>query len=83
MNYHIKPLRLDLDKYLVKHFLEKKWEKIKKFLENDLRHSSLDFKKIVFKHTVVYSFRLDKQYRGICVLKSNIIEIILFTNHYN
>ena len=82
MNYQIRPLKFHLEKYLAIHFLEKKWEKVKKFLENDLSHPSLNFKKIILKHTAFYSFRLDKQYRGVCILKNDIIEVILCTNHY-
>ena len=82
MEYKIKPLKPHLIKYLGKHNLSKKWEKAKYFLANNLSRHSLYFKKIVFKHTVFYSFRLDKKYRGICIFDRNTIEIILFTNHY-
>ena len=47
MNYQIRPLKFHLEKYLAIHFLEKKWEKVKKFLENDLSHPPLNFKKII------------------------------------
>lgn len=82
MGCQIKPLKSHLVRYFTKRFLNEKWEKVKKLLESDLSHPSLHFKKIIFRHTVFYSFRLDKKYRGICILKNNIIEIILFTSHY-
>ncbi|MCK5320738.1 hypothetical protein KAJ61_05120 [Candidatus Parcubacteria bacterium] len=82
MEYKINPIKPRLKKYLSKHSLCKKWEKAKNFLENDLSYPSLNFEKIILKNTVFYSFRLDKKYRGICVLNKNNIEIILFTNHY-
>ncbi|NCF74909.1 MAG: hypothetical protein GWO87_00255 [Xanthomonadaceae bacterium] len=82
MKYKIKHIKSHLNIYLNKHRLCKKWEKAKNFLENDLSHPSLNFEKIILKDTVFYSFRLDKKYRGICILDKNNIEIILFTNHY-
>ena len=82
MKYKIKQIKSRLNAYLDKHRLCKKWEKAKNFLENDLSHPSLNFEKIIFKNTIFYSFRLDKKYRGICILDKDNIEIILFTNHY-
>ena len=70
-------------KFLIKRDLFKKWLKIKIFLENNLGHPSLNWEKIVIKHNTLYSFRLDRKYRGICYLKNDDkIEIIAFTNHY-
>ncbi len=82
MKYTVKPLKVNLSKYLEKHNLSKKWIKVNCFLENNLSHPSLNFEKIIFKSTIFYSFRIDKKYRGICILNKNNIEIILFTNHY-
>ena len=82
MKYKIKHIKPRLSEYLNKRGLRKKWEKVKNFLENDLSHPSLNFEKIILKNTIFYSFRLDKKYRGICILDKNNIEIILFTNHY-
>ncbi|MFH1413129.1 MAG: hypothetical protein ABIG10_03855 [bacterium] len=82
MTYIILPIRHDLANYLIKHGLVKKWQKVKQFLANDLSHPSLNFKKIILQGTIFYSFRLDKKYRGICVLTNNRIEIIMFTKHY-
>ena len=82
MDYTIKPLKPRLNKYLKKHNLAKKWAKIICLLENNLSHPSLNFEKIILKSVIFYSFRIDKKYRGICILNKNNIEIILFTNHY-
>lgn len=38
----IKPIRDDLDKYLKKHNLEKKYKKVKGFFERDPLHPSLN-----------------------------------------
>jgi len=82
MNYAIKPLKSHLNEYLKKHNLVKKWKKIAFLLEDNLSHPSLNFEKVIFKSVIFYSFRIDKKYRGICILEKNNIEIILFTNHY-
>ena len=82
MKYAVKPIKPRLSKYLDKYNLSEKWEKAKNFLANDLSHPSLNFEKIILKSTVFYSFKLDKKYRGICILSKGQIEIILFTNHY-
>lgn len=82
MKYKVKPIKPRLSKYLDKYDLFEKWEKAKNFLANDLSHPSLNFEKIILKSTVFYSFRLDKKYRGICLLDKGQIETILFTNHY-
>ncbi|MDP3900376.1 MAG: hypothetical protein Q8Q23_04825 [bacterium] len=82
MAYIIKVLSARLINYLTKYRLDKKWLKVKSLLESSLSHPSLHFKKVMLKGTVFYSFRLDKKYRGICIIKGNIIEIILFTDHY-
>lgn len=82
MKYKIQRIKPRLSEYLNKRNLYKKWEKARIFLENDLSHPSLNFEKMIFKSTVFYSFRVDRKYRGICILDKDNIEIILFTNHY-
>ena len=82
MKFSIQILSNDLEKYLIKHGLWKKWMKVKCYLEQDITHPSLNFEKILFEGKVFYSFRLDYKYRGICILEKNVIEIFLFTNHY-
>lgn len=80
---YIVDLQIKHIEFLKKHDLEKKWFKIKNLLENNLRHPSLNFEKIIIKSTAVYSFRLDEKYRGVCFFKeNNTIEVIAFTNHY-
>lgn len=79
----IAPLKPHLRKYLIRFGLLKKWEKTKEMLEKDLSYPSLCFKKIVLEHTDFYSFRLDKQYRGICYYQNNKIHVVMFTNHYH
>lgn len=76
-------LRDDIDKYLRKHRLSKKWEKAKKLFENDPSHPSLNTELLEPKHRLVYSFRLDKKYRAIFIcMPEDKVEIITVTKHY-
>lgn len=78
----IKELREDLEEYLKKHNLEKKYEKAKRLFEVNSLHPSLNVELLEPKHRLIYSFRLDKKYRALFIKVDNEIEIILFTNHY-
>jgi Txe/YoeB family toxin of Txe-Axe toxin-antitoxin module len=79
----IKEIREDLEKYLKKHNLEKKYIKAKKLFEEDPFYPSLNTELLEPKDRLIYSFRLDKKYRAIFIyLDNDTIEIITFTNHY-
>ena len=79
----IKQIRNDLEKYLKKHNLEKKYKKANKLFEEDPFYPSLNTELLEPKERLVYSFRLDKKYRTIFIyVDENTIEIVLFTNHY-
>jgi len=76
-------LRDDINKYLRKHGLSKKWEKAKKLFENDASHQSLNTELLEPKHRLIYSFRLDKKYRAIFIcMPEDKVEIITVTKHY-
>ena len=79
----IKPLRDDLQTYLKKHNIEKKYKKAKKLFENDPFYPSLNTELLEPKDRLIYSFRLDTKYRAIFIyVDTDTIEIIAFTNHY-
>jgi len=79
----ILPLRPDLQKYLHKHNLEKKFIKQKRLFENNPAHPSLNTELLEPKRLKIYSFRLDKKYRAIFIYTgNNIIEIIDINPHY-
>ena len=79
----IKPLREDLEVYLNKHALVKKYQKSKKLFEHDPFYPSLNTELLEPKDRLIYSFRLDKKYRAIFIyIDSSEIEIIAITNHY-
>jgi Txe/YoeB family toxin of Txe-Axe toxin-antitoxin module len=61
----IRPLRDDLEDYLKKHALEKKYKKAKKLFEHDPFYPSLNTELLEPKDRLIYSFRLDRKYRAI------------------
>ena len=79
----IKPIRSDLRKYLKKHNLENRYKKAKDIFEKDPLYPSLNTELLEPKDRLIYSFRLDKKYRAIFIyIDNNMIEILVFTNHY-
>ncbi len=79
----IKAIRDDLQSYLQKHNLTKKYQKAKKLFENDPFYPSLNTELLEPKDRLIYSFRLDKKYRAIFIyIDKDTIEIIAITNHY-
>jgi len=79
----IRPLRDDLEDYLKKHVLEKKYKKVKKLFEHDPFYPSLNTELLEPKDRLIYSFRLDRKYRALFIyVETDTIEIIAITNHY-
>ena len=77
-------LREDLEKYILKHGLSKKWERVKTLFENDPSHPSLKTELLEPKHRLIYSFRIDRKYRALFIcLPNNKIEMIAITKHYH
>ena len=73
-------LRDDIEEYIQKHGLSRKWRKVKKFFENDPSHPSLNTELLELKHRLIYSFRIDKKYRALFIcLPEDQIEIIAVT----
>ena len=80
---NIVDIRDDLEAYLTKHNLDKKYKKAKMLFEHDPFYPSLNTELLEPKEKLIYSFRLDKKYRAIFIyIDTNTIEIIAFTNHY-
>ena len=79
----ILPLRDDLERYLDRHQLRRKWGKQKNLFEQNWRHPSLHTEILEPKDLHIYSFRLDLKYRAIFVfVDEETIEIIDLTSHY-
>jgi Txe/YoeB family toxin of Txe-Axe toxin-antitoxin module len=79
----IKPIRSDLEKYLQKHNLIKKYQKCCKLFEIDPFYPSLNTELLEPRERAIYSFRLDKKYRALFIyIEFKEVEIIASTNHY-
>lgn len=79
----IKPIRNDLQKYLQKHNLIKKYQKCYALFISDPFYPSLHTELLEPRERAIYSFRLDKKYRALFIYTAQKeIEIIAFTNHY-
>ena len=75
-------LRNDIEHYLQKHGIWKKWEKAKLLFENNPSHPSLNTELLEPKHRLIYSFRIDKKYRALFIyLPDDKVEIISVTKH--
>ena len=80
---HLKPLRLDLLRYIEKHNLFRKWIKVSMLFAENHRHPSLHFELLKPKWRGIYSFRIDKKFRTLCFIdKNGLIEVFQITNHY-
>ena len=76
-------LRTDIEEYIKKRGLSKKWVKSKKLFENNPSHPSLNTELLEPKHRLIYSFRIDKRYRALFIcLSGETIEILAVTKHY-
>ena len=76
-------LRADIEEYIKKHGLSKKWAKSKKLFEGNPSHPSLNTELLEPKHRLIYSFRIDKKYRALFIsLPRDKIEIVAVTKHY-
>jgi Txe/YoeB family toxin of Txe-Axe toxin-antitoxin module len=76
-------LRDDIVEYIKHHGISKKWEKAKKLFEANPFHPSLNTELLEPRHRLIYSFRIDRQYRAIFIyLPGDQAEIVAVTKHY-
>ena len=79
----ILPLHFEIEAYLEKRRLKKKFEKQIYFFKENPFHPSLETELLEPRHLRLWSFRLDKKYRAIFIFRdSNMVEIIDVNNHY-
>lgn len=78
----LEPIRSDLEKYLEQHGLTKKWQKITRFFERNMRHPSLHTELLEPRWRGIYSFRIDKQYRALFFVTDGKAEVFQITKHY-
>ncbi|MBU4331522.1 type II toxin-antitoxin system RelE/ParE family toxin [Patescibacteria group bacterium] len=77
------PLHPEINNYLRKRNLIKKFEKQKKIFEINSFRSSLKTELLKPKKMRIWSFRVNRKYRAIFIFrKKNVIEIIDVNNHY-
>ena len=79
---NVEPVNLKLQRYLATHGLEKKFKKQLTLLTQDVFNKGLNFEKLVPHHLGLYGFRIDRQYRAICVIAGDCAEIVDINNHY-
>lgn len=67
-----------------KHSLQQKFDKQIKLLQKDPKHPSLNVELLEPKEYGIYSFRIDKKYRGLFIFRqdNHVVEIIAVTVHY-
>lgn len=76
-------LHPELDIYLVKRGLRKKFYKQKKLFESNPFHKSLKTELLEPKELKFWSFRIDRKYRAIFIFHSKMtVEIVDINNHY-
>lgn len=80
----IKPISPKLERKIVKFGLVKRFEKQINFLKNNPDHPSLNLELLEPKQYGIYSFRIDRKFRALCVFRndSEEIEVINITVHY-
>lgn len=79
------PLHPELEKYLDKHQIRRKFTKQIHFLETNPQHPSLNLELLEPTNKGVYSFRIDLKYRALFIFRSDLkaIEILAITSHYH
>ncbi|EKE13777.1 MAG: hypothetical protein ACD_12C00823G0001 [uncultured bacterium] len=67
-----------------KHNLQKKFSKQIELLKTNPKHPSLNVELLEPKEYGIYSFRIDKKYRGLFIFipDKQVIEILAITVHY-
>jgi plasmid maintenance system killer protein len=77
------PLEQEIERYIIRHGLRKKFNKqLKLFLANS-HHPSLHTERLEPKSAGLYSFRIDIKYRVIFGFHaSDVIEIVDINDHY-
>ncbi|MDP2788683.1 MAG: hypothetical protein Q8O46_01345 [bacterium] len=69
-------------RYIVLHRLESKWSKCVVLFSNNPKHPSLHTELLEPKEEMIFSFRLDKKYRALFMIKNTTAFVFRITNHY-
>ncbi|MEW5907773.1 MAG: hypothetical protein AB1643_01130 [Patescibacteria group bacterium] len=77
------PIHPDIEEYIRKHQLEKKFQKQIKIFQKNPFYPSLETELLEPKQMRIWSFRIDRKYRVIFIFREkDWIEIIDVNNHY-
>jgi len=77
------PLYLEIEKYLRKRNLTKKFKKRKRLFEENPFHPGLKTELLEPRKMRIWSFRIDRKYRAIFIFReSDTVEIIDVNDHY-
>ena len=69
-------------RYIKAHKLDNKWKKAIALFKSNIRHRSLNTELMEPKEEMIYSFRIDRKYRALFMVKNNIAFVFRITNHY-
>lgn len=73
----------EIEEYLQKRNLEKKFEKQKRFFEQNPFYPSLQTELLEPRKMKIWSFRIDRKYRAIFIFREkDTVEIIDINDHY-
>ena len=64
------------------HELDDKWVKAVALFESNIKHPSLKTELMAPKEEMIYSFRIDRKYRALFMIKNNTAFVFRVTNHY-
>lgn len=79
----ILPLHRELERYITKKGLSKKYHKQKTFFEKDPFHPGLNTELLEPREMRIWSFRIDRKYRVLFIFHNKeTVEIIDINNHY-
>lgn len=79
----ILPICSEIEEYLKKRNLEKKFEKQKELFEQDHFYPSLQTELLEPRKMRIWSFRIDRKYRAIFIFREkDTVEIIDINDHY-
>ena len=79
----ILPLHPEINDYLKRRNLEKKFEKQIRLFENNPFHPSLRTELLEPRNMRIWSFRIDRKYRAIFIFREkDTVEIIDINDHY-
>jgi len=74
----------EVEKYLKRRGLDKKFKKQLVFLEQNPRHAGLNLELLEPRSQGIYSFRVDRKYRALVIFRKDkqAIEVLTITDHY-